>query len=301
MNNLLRLQGLAAFAMVGITTGGILNIALDPIFIFGLGLGTSGAAIATGLSQFISFCILLAQCNLRRECIPIRFSNFRPSITLYGKILNGGLPSLTRQGMASIATIVLNTTAHPFGDAAIAAMAIVNRLVYFVNSAVIGFGQGFQPVCGFSYGAKKYSRVRQAYWFCVKFTTCALLAVCAGGFLVSGHVISLFRKNDPEVIAIGTLALRLQIATMWMNGFLTMSNMMSQSIGYGFRATLLAISRQGLFLIPVLLIATHFLGLFGIQIAQPIADIGTLVLTVVIIRGIFREFTRMEQSVKTAV
>jgi putative MATE family efflux protein len=301
MNNLLRLQGLAAFAMVGITTGGILNIALDPIFIFGLGLGTSGAAIATGLSQFISFCILLAQCNLRRECIPIRFSNFRPSITLYGKILNGGLPSLTRQGMASIATIVLNTTAHPFGDAAIAAMAIVNRLVYFVNSAVIGFGQGFQPVCGFSYGAKKYSRVRQAYWFCVKFTTCALLAVCAGGFLVSGHVISLFRKNDPEVIAIGTLALRLQIATMWMNGFLTMSNMMSQSIGYGFRATLLAISRQGLFLIPVLLIATHFLGLFGIQIAQPIADIGTLVLTVVTIRGIFREFTRMEQSVKTAV
>ena len=294
MNNLLRLQGLAAFAMVGITAGGILNIALDPIFIFGLGLGTSGAAIATGLSQFISFCILLAQCNLRRECIHIRIGNFRPSLFLYGKILSGGLPSLTRQGMASIATIVLNTTAHPFGDAAIAAMAIVNRLIYFVNSAVIGFGQGFQPVCGFSYGARKYSRVRQAYWFCVKFTTCILVVVCAGGFLVSGHVISLFRKNDPEVIAIGTLALRLQIATMWMNGFLTMSNMMSQSIGYGFRATLLAISRQGLFLIPVLLIAAHFLGLLGIQLAQPVADIATLVLTLVIIRGIFREFNKLE-------
>ena len=196
--------------------------------------------------------------------------------------------------MASIATIVLNTTAHPFGDAAIAAMAIVNRLIYFVNSAVIGFGQGFQPVCGFSYGARKYSRVRQAYWFCVKFTTCILVVVCAGGFLVSGHVISLFRKNDPEVIAIGTLALRLQIATMWMNGFLTMSNMMSQSIGYGFRATLRAISRQGLFLIPVLLIAAHFLGLLGIQLAQPVADIATLVLTLVIIRGIFREFNKLE-------
>ena len=294
MNNLLRLQGLAAFAMVGITAGGILNIALDPIFIFGLGMGTSGAAIATGLSQFISFCILLAQCNLRRECIHIRIGNFRPSLFLYGKILSGGLPSLTRQGMASIATIVLNTTAHPFGDAAIAAMAIVNRLIYFVNSAVIGFGQGFQPVCGFSYGARKYSRVRQAYWFCVKFTTCILVVVCAGGFLVSGHVISLFRKNDPEVIAIGTLALRLQIATMWMNGFLTMSNMMSQSIGYGFRATLLAISRQGLFLIPVLLIAAHFLGLLGIQLAQPVADIATLVLTLVIIRGIFKEFNKLE-------
>ena len=294
MNNLLRFQGKALFAMVGITAGGILNIALDPIFIFGLGMGTSGAAIATGLSQFISFCILLAQCNLRRECIHIRIGNFRPSLFLYGKILSGGLPSLTRQGMASIATIVLNTTAHPFGDAAIAAMAIVNRLIYFVNSAVIGFGQGFQPVCGFSYGARKYSRVRQAYWFCVKFTTCILVVVCAGGFLVSGHVISLFRKNDPEVIAIGTLALRLQIATMWMNGFLTMSNMMSQSIGYGFRATLLAISRQGLFLIPVLLIAAHFLGLLGIQLAQPVADIATLVLTLVIIRGIFREFNKLE-------
>ena len=149
-------------------------------------------------------------------------------------------------------------------------------------------------MCGFSYGARKYSRVRQAYWFCVKFTTCILVVVCAGGFLVSGHVISLFRKNDPEVIAIGTLALRLQIATMWMNGFLTMSNMMSQSIGYGFRATLLAISRQGLFLIPVLLIAAHFLGLLGIQLAQPVADIATLVLTLVIIRGIFREFNKLE-------
>ena len=290
----LQATGNMFYPMVFQLIGAISNIILDPIFIFGLGLGTSGAAIATGLSQFISFCILLAQCNLRRECIHIRIGNFRPSLFLYGKILSGGLPSLTRQGMASIATIVLNTTAHPFGDAAIAAMAIVNRLIYFVNSAVIGFGQGFQPVCGFSYGARKYSRVRQAYWFCVKFTTCILVVVCAGGFLVSGHVISLFRKNDPEVIAIGTLALRLQIATMWMNGFLTMSNMMSQSIGYGFRATLLAISRQGLFLIPVLLIAAHFLGLLGIQLAQPVADIATLVLTLVIIRGIFREFNKLE-------
>ena len=290
MNNLLRLQGLAAFAMVGITTGGILNIILDPIFIFALGLGTSGAAIATGLSQFISFCILLAQCNLRKECISIRFKNFRPSFSLYGRIVYGGFPSLTRQGMASIATIVLNTTAHPYGDAAIAAMAIVNRLVYFVNSAVIGFGQGFQPVCAFSYGAKKYARVRQAYLYCVKFTTCILLAVCAAGFLVSGHVISLFRRDDPQVIAIGTLALQLQITTMWMNGFLTMSNMMSQSIGYGFRATLLALSRQGLFLIPILLAAARFLGLLGIQAAQPIADVCTLVLTIWIVHGIFKEF-----------
>ena len=158
MNNLLRLQGLASLAMIGITTGGILNMVLDPILIFGFGLGTSGAAIATGFSQIVSFCILLYQCNRGKGCIPICFKNFRPSLHLYGQVLNGGMPSLSRQGMASLATVILNTTAHPFGDASIAAMAIVNRLVFLVNSAVIGFGQGFQPLCAFSFGAGKYRR-----------------------------------------------------------------------------------------------------------------------------------------------
>ena len=289
MNNLLRLQGLASLAMIGITTGGILNMVLDPILIFGFGLGTSGAAIATGFSQIVSFCILLYQCNRGKGCIPIRFKNFRPSLHLYGQVLNGGMPSLSRQGMASLATVILNTTAHPFGDASIAAMAIVNRLVFLVNSAVIGFGQGFQPLCAFSFGAGKYRRVKEAFWFCVRFTTTILLVICIGGFLVS----------KPEVIAIGTLALRLQILTMWMNGFLTMSNMMSQSIGFGVRATILAIARQGLFLIPILLIGTHFWGLLGIQTAQPIADLFTLLLSVIIMSGIFKELDRKEKEAES--
>ena len=299
MNNLLRLQGLASLAMIGITTGGILNMVLDPILIFGFGLGTSGAAIATGFSQIVSFCILLYQCNRGKGCIPIRFKNFRPSLHLYGQVLNGGMPSLSRQGMASLATVILNTTAHPFGDASIAAMAIVNRLVFLVNSAVIGFGQGFQPLCAFSFGAGKYRRVKEAFWFCVRFTTTILLVVCIGGFLVSKPVIMMFRRNDPEVIAIGTLALRLQILTMWMNGFLTMSNMMSQSIGFGVRATILAIARQGLFLIPILLIGTHFWGLLGIQTAQPIADLFTLLLSVIIMSGIFKELDRKEKEAES--
>ena len=299
MNNLLRLQGLASLAMIGITTGGILNMVLDPILIFGFGLGTSGAAIATGFSQIVSFCILLYQCNRGKGCIPIRFKNFRPSLHLYGQVLNGGMPSLSRQGMASLATVILNTTAHPFGDASIAAMAIVNRLVFLVNSAVIGFGQGFQPLCAFSFGAGKYRRVKEAFWFCVRFTTTILLVICIGGFLVSKPVIMMFRRNDPEVIAIGTLALRLQILTMWMNGFLTMSNMMSQSIGFGVRATILAIARQGLFLIPILLIGTHFWGLLGIQTAQPIADLFTLLLSVIIMSGIFKELDRKEKEAES--
>ncbi|WP_101877719.1 MATE family efflux transporter [Lachnoclostridium edouardi] len=296
MNNLLRLQGLAIYAMVGITLGGVLNMILDPIFIFGLGMGTSGAAIATGLSQLISFTVLLCQCNLRKECISIRLRNFKPSLSLYGQVINGGMPSLGRQGMASLATIVLNTTARPYGDAAIAAMAIVNRFIYMINSAVIGFGQGFQPVCGFSFGAKKYDRVKKAFWFCVKSSTAVLLVISVVLFLFSGNIIGLFRKDDIEVINIGTTALRLQILTMPLNGYLTMGNMFSQSIGYGVRATILSLSRQGLFLIPILVIGEHFFGLIGIQMAQPLADICTFIISTLIILGILKEFTKREEQ-----
>ena len=152
MNNLLRSQGFAIYAMLGITTGGILNMILDPILIFGMGLGISGAALATVLSQCISFCILFFQCNLRQGCIHLKPSKYTPSPKLYGEILHAGLPSLCRQGLASAAAVALNVAANPFGDVAIAAMSIVTRYMMFINSALIGFGQGFQPVCGFNYG-----------------------------------------------------------------------------------------------------------------------------------------------------
>ena len=276
MNNLLRLQGLAMYAMVGITTGGILNIFLDPLFIFTFDLGTAGAAIATGLSQFVSFCILLAQCNLRKDCVTIRFRNFLPKPSIYKNIIFGGLPSLGRQGMASLSSIVLNVTARPYGDAAIAAMAIVSKCTILLNSVMVGFGQGFQPVCAFSYGAHKYSRLSATI------------------FLFSSHVIELFRKDDAAVIAIGTLALRLQICTVPLNGFFTMSNMCTQSVGYGIRATILSMSRQGIFLIPILIIASHVWGLLGIQAAQPISDICTFFLSIVIMRGVLKDLDRQD-------
>ncbi len=299
MNNLLRLQGLAAYAMLGIASGGILNIVLDPIFIFGFHLGTAGAAIATGISQFISFCILLAQCNFRKACVTIRFQNFSPSLSMYKSIIIGGLPSLGRQGMASLAAVILNLTARPYEDAAIAAMAIVSRCSMLLNSAVIGFGQGFQPVCAFSFGAEKYSRVKNAFWFCVKVSSIFLLCISLVIFLFSGHVIQFFRKGDPEVIAIGTLALRLQICTLPLGGFLAMSNMCTQSIGYGVRSTVLAMARQGIFLIPILLIASRSFGLLGLQMAQPIADLCTFGLTVLIMTGIFRELKALDAKAGT--
>ena len=289
MNNLLRFEGLAIYGMVGITTGGILNMVLDPIFIFGFGMGTAGAAIATALSQLVSFSILLYMCNTRPDAIHISPKNFKPTLRMYGQILYIGFPSLGRQGLASVSTIILNTAAGVHGDAAIAAMSIVSRFIMFINSSVIGFGQGFQPVCGFSYGAGKYSRVREAFRFCVKVSTVILLVLAGGSMLLSEQIVTIFRRDDPLVIAIGTKALRLQLSTLPLWGFIVMGNMLTQSIGYGLRATLLSTARQGIFLIPLLLVLPPLLGLTGIQSAQPISDLCTFIFTIFILSGVLKQ------------
>ena len=290
MNNLLRFQGKASFAMVGITVGGLLNIALDPLFIFSMGMGTAGAALATGLSQSISFCILLWMCNHQESCISISIRKFRPKLAIYREVLYGGIPSLGRQGIASVATILMNFMCQPYGDAAIAAMSIVSRFMFFINSVIIGFGQGFQPVCSYCFGAGLYDRVKKACWFCIRVSTIILLVLSVISFPAARSIITLFRRNDPTVIEIGTLALRLQLITLPLQGAVIMGNMMPQSIGYGFRATLVSTARQGIFLIPLLTIMTYTIGLLGIQCAQPLADIATFILSLFVIRGIFKEF-----------
>ena len=299
MNCFLRFSGLASYAMVGITTGGILNMGLDPIFIFTLNLGTAGAAIATALSQFISFCILLAMCQLRPDALKIQLKYFRPTPRIYRQILLSGLPSFGRQGIASVGTIALNHMAGPYGDAAIAAMGIVNRFAMFLNSSIVGFGQGFQPMCGFNYGAKQYARVREGFWFCVKVSTCLLIVFTVLTALFSSEIIALFRRDDPEVIAIGTLALRLQLITVPLLGWNTMSNMITQTIGYSLSATLLSTARQGIYLVPLLLILPRFMGLNGVLAAQPIADALTVLTCVVVMRRVLRDLRDKERELES--
>ena len=296
MNNILRSQGNAVFAMVGITVGGILNMILDPLLIFGLNMGISGAAIATMVSQMISFAILLYQCNARPDCIKIQLSKFRPSGKVYGQILHAGLPSFCRQGLASAAAVILNFAAGPYGDTAIAAMSIVTRFMMFINSSLIGFGQGFQPVCGFNFGAERYDRVLEAFWFCVKVAVIMLTVFGVVSFGISRPIITAFRREDLQVIEIGTLALRLQLLTMPFQAWVIMVNMLTQSIGYGFRASLVAMGRQGLFLIPALLILPKMFGILGLQMAQPIADMMTFVLATVIVSGILKELGQMREN-----
>ena len=298
MNNLLRFQGLAVYSMIGITTGGILNMILDPIFIFGLNLGISGAALATAFSQCISFGILFFQSLLRKDCVHLKPGKITLSLSLYGEILHGGIPSLCRQGVASIATAALNVAANPFGDAAIAALSIVSRYMMFIGSAMIGFGQGFQPVCGFNFGAKRYDRVLEAFWFCVKVAVVFLVTLSVVSFVGAPQIMRIFRKEDLDVIEIGTWALRFQCVTLPLSAWIVMSNMMTQTIGYGFRASLVAAGRQGLFLIPALFVLPVKFGIRGLQLCQPVADALTFVLGVVIVLGILRELKEKQEQVE---
>lgn len=280
LNNQLRFQGSASYAMIGIVAGAVVNIVLDPVLIFGCKMGVAGAALATVVSQIISF-IILYVVSLRGGNIRIRIKNFKPSFANFYEIARGGFPSLCRQGLASVAGIFLNHMAGicggASGDAAIAAMSIVNRVTMFANSALIGFGQGFQPVCGMNYGAKKYERVKEGFWFCVKYAFVFLVAVAAIGFIFAEPVISVFRKDDAEVIRIGTVALRFHCVAFPLNAWIVMCNMMLQSIGRAVKASVVASSRQGLFFIPLIFILPNLFGLAGVQMCQMVADIGSFV------------------------
>ncbi|MBE6989868.1 MAG: MATE family efflux transporter [Ruminococcaceae bacterium] len=294
LNNQLRFQGSAVYGMVGIVAGAVINVGLDPLLIFTCGMGVAGAALATILSQLVSFCLLLVGCR-RGGNLPIRLRNVRFRWRWFVQICRGGLPSLCRQSLMSVATICLNNAAGVYGDAAIAAMSVVQRAMMMVNSALIGFGQGFQPVCGFNHGAGRYSRVRQGYWFCVRWATLFLATAGAVMFVLAPRIIAVFR-DDPAVIAFGTVAMRAQCCTLFLGAFNMISSMMTQTINKVWQASILAVARQGLFFIPVVLILPQFLGAPGIQLAQSVSDVCAFLLTVPLVAGVLRELTAAEKT-----
>ena len=299
LNNQMRLQGNANFAMYGIVIGAVLNVLLDPFFIFTCGLGVSGAAWATVVGQIVSFVILFFMAR-RGENIAIKFRNFSPSIQMYKEIFYGGSPSFMRQGLACIATMSLNLAAGVYGDSAIAAMSIVGRIAMLSFAVVIGLGQGFQPVCGFCYGAGLYNRLKEAYKFTVTIGTIFLIVLAIVGWMISGMLIGVFR-DDPEVIAIGVVALRWQLCVFPVNALILASNMLAQTCRKPWRANILAAARQGLFFIPLIFILPSYFGLLGVEMCQAVSDLLSFVLTVPIVIYTFREFTREAEARKETV
>jgi len=270
LNNLLRYEGKASLGMIGLMTGAILNIALDPLLMFALNMGIAGAAIATATSQIIGFFILLSMFLRGRTEVHLSPKNVDARPAQIGNIVTTGLPSMLRQVLNSIATILLNSSAAPFGDEAVAAMSIVGRISFFVFALALGIGQGFQPVCAFNFGAGKYSRLRKAYRVTLIMSETMILITAGVSFILSNDLIGVFR-DDPRVIEIGTRALRLQMATILFLPFSMCTEMLYQSTGHKVGASFLSTARSGLFFIPALLILSSLRGLAGIQEAQPLA------------------------------
>ena len=295
MNNILRYEGKASFAMIGLVTGGVLNMVLDPVFIFGFGLGTAGAGIATALSQSISFCILLSMFLRGKTVSQFQLSAVTRSPAEFGTILMTGLPSFGRQGLNSIGGMLLNIAARSYGDAAVAGMSIVSRIFMFIISVAIGTGQGFQPVAGFNYGARKYRRVERACVFTMCASFCFLSVIIAACWFNAEALIKLFR-DDPEVTAIALPAFRYQCFACFLQPVIVAGNMLFQSIGKSGRATFLACCRQGVFFIPLILTLPRMFGLLGIEICQPIADVLTFVVTVPFLFPFLHKLVKMEEA-----
>lgn len=285
LNNDLRAEGKAFFSMIALTIGGILNLIMDPFFIFdemnlfggaitlhGFGYGIKGAALATIISQIISFSLLF-QFYLRKKAIcHISIKNFSKDIKDLGRIISTGFPSMARQGLSSIAAILLNTSVVNYGDSAVAAMTIATKIIMFLASVMIGIGQGFSPVSGYNYGAKRYDRVKKAYVFMVLSGVAVMTITGAICFVFAPQILKAFR-DDPDVIAVGTVALRWQVAFLPLHPLIIGTNMLMQSTRHVKQALFLSMNRQGIYFIPAIFILSRCFGLFGLEISQAVADL----------------------------
>lgn len=273
MNNILRSEGNSFLSMIGISVGVILNIILDPIFIFVFDLGVAGAAYATILSQSVSFVILLSQFLTKRSNLTLSPKNIKIEFPLYRDVIKMGSPSLFRQSLTSIAQVLMNQVAGPFGDAAIAAVSIVSRVMMIVYSAMLGLGQGYQPVAGYNYGAKRFDRLKEAFWFTAKMAFAAAAVVVAVIALLAPQVMELFNTDDAQVVAYGVRIIRLQALVLPLQAFVIITNMTYQAMGKGLPAFFLALSRNGFCYIPMILILPRLFGIDGVTSLQAATDV----------------------------
>lgn len=275
LNNILRYEGKAFYAMLGLVSGSILNIAADPIFIFGFHLGVRGAGLATALAQTASFFILLTM-FLRGKAVShvsIRNVDVRHLSTIYA-VCRNGFPSLIRQLLNTLGTTALNISARPFGDAAIAAMTIDGRVAMFMGSFIIGIGQGYQPVAAFNHGAGRPDRIKEGFRFTL-LSSEAIVGVLAILAMLFPEPIVQFFRDDPEVVRIGAKAMYFFALSLFVQPFSVCTNMMFQSVGEARTASFLATLRSGLYYIPLLILLPKFIGLLGIQSASMWSDLLT--------------------------
>lgn len=291
LNCILRAEGAALASMIGLCSGGLINIALDPLLIFTFQMGTAGAAAATVASQCVSLVILMIAFCRTKSIVQLRPRYISRRLRDYVQIVTVGFPTIARQGMASFASALMNVQGAVYGDVAVAALTISNKVYLLVRNIVIGIGQGFQPVAGYNYGAGDNKRTREAFIFVVKLGTvvCTLAAGILAAF--AGPIIGWFRA-DPEVIAIGRVALLYACAVMPFMAYSTFVNQLYQCLGFKVPATVLASLRQGICFLPLIFLLPHFLGLQGVQMTQPGSDLLTFFICIPFQIVFFRKHLR---------
>ena len=298
LNNMLRYEGKARLGMIGLLTGGILNIGGDALFIFGMKMGIAGAGLSTAISQVISFCLLLYMFLAGKTQSKLSFKNISPGNGLLSEIVGIGFPSLLRQGLGSFATILVNFKAAEYAmDAGVSAMTIVTRIAFFLFAIALGIGQGFQPVCAFNYGAGKFKRQREAYRFTLILSTIVLAVLTVFAMIFSGGLIKIFR-DDPAVIEIGTRALRLQCVAQLFLPIVMVTEMLMQSSGKKIPATVLSSLRGGIIFIPLLFILPSFRGLAGVQEAQPLSYLLSVPPAIFMANSFFRKTPKEDEADK---
>lgn len=297
LNNILRYEGKATFAMIGLTTGGILNMILDPIFIFYLHMDIAGAGLSTAISQYLSTLILLSPFLQGKTVTKIHYHYITKEFYDVKNIVMTGMPSLMRQGLNSVSTTILNVQASIYGDAAIAAMSIVGRIGNLLFSFALGIAQGFQPVCAYNYGAKQFQRVKKATRFTMIFGMSVLIVLCAICYMNAAMIIQLFR-NEQEIVTIGTNALHWLCLLLFALPISAVGSMLFQSIGKSGRALLLACCQSGLIFIPLVSTLPHFIGITGIEVALPISYFFAGILTIPLVVQFFKDLIDKNMSSK---
>ena len=283
MNQCLRAEGSAVLSMIGMGFGGILNCVLDPIFIRGMDLGVAGASMATAISKLVSFVILIIPYLTRRSVLRLSIRCFRPSADIMTQVISVGLPSMLRSALAVVAGILLNNLAGDISDAVLAGIGVSTKVMMFSFSIILGFGTGFQPVAGFNWGAERYDRVEESYFFSAKAAVIGSVVMAAIFGIFSPQIITLFSETDPEMQAIGSLCIRLQCLVLPIQGWVMVVNMLCASLGYAMRAFLLSTSRQGTCFLPILYPLTWLFGRYGLASVQAVADALSLAIAIPVI------------------
>jgi len=298
MNQCLRSEGSATLSMIGMGFGGILNVVLDPIFImpWGLNMGVKGASLATAISKWISFIILIYPYVTRRSLLRLSIRNFRPSWDIFSQIIAVGSSSMFRSGLAVVSAIMLNDLAGNISDSVLAAVGVCNKVMMFPFSIILGFGSGFQPVAGFNWGAKRYDRVEESYRFCARVAIIGslIMAVVVGVF--ADTFVVLFAGTDEEMRRIGVLCMVSQCIALPVHGWVAVVNMLCAGLGKAKYALALSTSRQGSCFIPILYPLAWIFGAYGIGVVQAVADVLTLVLAVPIIRSVMKTVAEAKQE-----